>query len=42
MTPRVHVHDLGRAPYKSTWDQQEALLKVAVHRKIARRKAGLP
>lgn len=42
MTPRVHVRDLGRAPYKSTWDHQEALLKAAVDRKIARRRAGLP
>ncbi len=42
MTPRVHVRDLGRAPYKSPRDHQEALLKAAEDRKIARRRAGLP
>ncbi len=42
MKPNVHVHDLGRAAYKPTWDHQEALLKEAVNRKIARRRAGLP
>jgi len=42
MTPRIHVQDLGQAAYKSTWDLQERLLKRAVDRKIARRRAGLP
>lgn len=42
MTPSVHVRDLGRAAYKPTWDLQEELLKTAVNRKIARRRAGLP
>jgi lipoyl(octanoyl) transferase len=41
MKPQVHVRDLGRAPYKPTWDLQERLLKEAVDRKIARRRAGL-
>lgn len=41
MKPLVHVRDLGRAAYKSTWDLQETLLKAAVDRKIARRRAGL-
>lgn len=42
MTPEVHVRDLGNADYKPTWDLQERLLKTAVDRKIARRRAGLP
>ena len=42
MTPKVLVRDLGRADYKPTWDLQEQLLKEAVSRKIARRRAGLP
>lgn len=42
MTPEVQVRDLGRADYKPTWDLQEQLLKAAVDRKIARRRAGLP
>ena len=42
MTPKVQVRDLGRADYKPTWELQEQLLKVAVDRKIARRRAGLP
>ena len=42
MTPQVLVRDLGRADYKPTWDLQEQLLKEAVSRKIARRRAGLP
>lgn len=41
MKPLVHVRDLGSAPYKPTWDLQERLLKEAVDRKIARRRAGL-
>ncbi len=41
MIPKVHVRDLGRANYKPTWDLQEQLLKTAVDRKIARRRAGL-
>lgn len=42
MKPRVHVRDLGQADYRPTWDLQETLLKEAVDRKIARRRAGLP
>jgi lipoyl(octanoyl) transferase len=42
MTPKVHVRDLGHAAYKPTWDLQEQMLKRAVDRKIARRRAGLP
>ena len=42
MRPKVQVRDLGRAEYKTTWDLQESLLKEAVGRKIARRRAGLP
>ena len=42
MTPKILVRDLGRADYKPTWDLQEQLLKEAVTRKIARRRAGLP
>lgn len=42
MKPIVQVQDLGRAAYKPTWDLQETLLKRAVERKIARRRAGLP
>lgn len=41
MRPLVHVRDLGQAAYKPTWDLQERLLKEAVDRKIARRRAGL-
>ena len=41
MRPQVHVQDLGQAAYKPTWDLQERLLKEAVDRKIARRRAGL-
>ncbi len=41
MRPQVHVQDLGHAAYKPTWDLQERLLKEAVDRKIARRRAGL-
>ena len=41
MRALVHVQDLGQAAYKPTWDLQERLLKTAVDRKIARRKAGL-
>ena len=41
MIPRVHVQDLGQAAYKPTWELQERLLKEAVDRKIARRRAGL-
>jgi lipoyl(octanoyl) transferase len=41
MKPQVHVQDLGQASYKPTWDLQERLLKEAVDRKIARRRAGL-
>jgi len=42
MTPKVQVHDLGHAAYKPTWALQEQILKRAVDRKIARRRAGLP
>ena len=42
MTPNVLVRDLGRADYRPTWNLQEQLLKEAVTRKIARRRAGLP
>lgn len=41
MKPAVRIQDLGHAAYKPTWDLQETLLKQAVDRKIARRRAGL-
>lgn len=41
MRPTVHVRDLGLAAYAPTWALQEQLLKEAVDRKIARRRAGL-
>lgn len=39
--PRVLFHSLGRQPYEPVWQQQEALMRGIIERKIQRRNAGL-